>query len=235
VRLRALVPLVLAACATAPTGPSPEWLARTADEEAVERLGAQLDTKYGRRYVVVADAEVRAAAFLPDDAIRAAPQDATPPLHRYVFRPADRGDRLYRMTYVAEGGVVVGRKFLEDLELESTIGDEGRAVLRRRGGAGGLPVTAPSRVALVLTSLDGAHVERVSAVYDPDFDGGLLVPPSLARRFALQLFEIPGSAEVQVALGRPFRAQRANLLARVEALGVAGPVEVLTEALEVSR
>jgi hypothetical protein len=64
---------------------------------------------------------------------------------------------------------------------------------------------------------------------DPDFDGGLLVPREVAAEFGLERFEVPGLADVQVAMGRPFRAHRATVLARIAELAASGPAEALFE------
>lgn len=235
-RRAAVVALVLAACASRPAGPRGEEESRAKDDEALAARAAEIaGAADAKRWVVVQRGEIAAGASFPDDAVRAAKSKAADVAHRYVFRPADRGDRLFRMAYVAQGGVVVGRVFLENLGLEA-VGVAGRPpLLRRKGAGGGIDLAKTPRLPLDLTTLDDATRISVDAAYDPDFDGGLLVPRELAASLALPLYEIPGAAEVQVALGRPFRARRATVLAKVPGLGPRGPVEVVFEAMSTKR
>jgi hypothetical protein len=228
--VRRLLPaaLLLAACASR-TPPTSAEDARSQNEETLTARAAELDSpKNARRYVVVQNGAVAAIASLPDDAVRAARAKSAAVRHRFVFRPVDRGERLWRMAYVAQGGVVAGRRFLDDLGLEA-VGPPGRPpLLRRRGGAGGLDL-AKTPLRLELSTLEGAAAETVDAAYDPDFDGTLLLPRDVATRLSLELYEIPGAADVQVALGRPFRARRATVLAKVAGFLAAGPIEVVFE------
>jgi hypothetical protein len=161
--------------------------------------------------------------------VRAAESSARDVPHRFVFRPEDRGARPMRLAYVAEGGIVVGRRFLAELSVES-VGPPGRPpLLKRKGATRGVDLTRSPRLELELASLDGTAKEKVSAVYDPDFDGGLLLTRALAASLALERYEIPGGADVQVALGRPFRAHRATLVVNCPALQVSGFVEAVYE------
>ncbi len=222
--------LVAAACATS-TRESPALEdARRKDDEWVAANAATLDgAPYAKRWVVVQEGGIVGAAALPDDAVRAAESTARDVPHRFVFRPEDRGTRPMRLAYVAEGGIVVGRKFLAELSVES-VGPPGRPpLLKRKGGTRGVDLSRSQRLEIELTALDGSAHEKVSAAFDPDFDGGLLLTREAAAALSLERFEIPGGADVQVALGRPFRAHRATLSAKCPALQVSGLVEAVYE------
>ena len=227
-RRRALLAAaLLAACSSGPK-PDPVGDARRLDEDAVAARDAD-DPHDAGKWIVVQHGEAVAVASLPDDAVRAAELTSPDALHRFVYRPADRGQRLYRMAYVPDGGVAAGRRFLADLGLETT-GPAGRATgLRRRGGAAGIDLTQTPRFAIEVASLDGSAHVTLAAAYDPDFDGGLLVPRAAASALHLERFEIPGGADVQVALGRPFSAARATAIVTVVALQTSGPAEVVFE------
>jgi hypothetical protein len=228
VRRRALVAAVLlAACASGPrTDPVAE--ARQRDVEALAAPETETPDD-PRHWIVVQDGAVAAVASFVDDAVRAAQEKAPDPVHRFVFRPADRGDRMYRMTYLPDGGIVVGRRFLEDLGLETTTA-AGRATgVRRRDGGTPIDLTRTPRIAVDVTSLDGADSVSLTAAYDPDFEGGLLVPRSTAAALHLERAETPGRTDVLVAIARPFSAIRATAFVHVPDLQVSGPAEVLFE------
>lgn len=228
--------LLAAACATSRVESPALDAARTKDEETVAANSATLDgPPYAGRWVVVQRGEIAAAAALPDDAVRAVEASAGDVVHRFVFRPADRGTRSMRLAYVAEGGIVVGRRFLADLGVES-VGPAGRPpLLKRKGGSRGVDLGRTPRIEIDASSLDGSRHLAISAAYDPDFDGGLLLTRDAAESLSLALFEIPGGADVQVALGRPFRAHRATLLAKCPALQVEGYVEAVYETAPLKK
>src|SRR5207247_952645 len=116
-RARVLVAALLAACASSrPVDPMDA--ARTRDMDAVEMAKAEIEAMPPSRFVVVEMGRVTAAAMLPDDAVRAAEKKDASTLHRFVFRPLDLGARQYRLAYIAEGGIVLGRRFVTDLGLE---------------------------------------------------------------------------------------------------------------------
>jgi hypothetical protein len=228
VRRRALLAAaLLAACST---GPKPDAVvdARRRDEDAVAARDPD-DPRDAGKWIVVQHGEAVAAASLPDDAVRAAEQSSPDALHRFVYRPSDRGQRLYRMAYVPDGGVAAGRKFLADLGLEATSSAGRAAGLRRHGGGAGIDLTQTPRFAIEVASLDGSARVQLAAAYDPDFDGGLLVTRAAAAALHLERFELPGGADVQVALGRPFTAARATAIVTVSALQTSGPAEVVFE------
>lgn len=204
--------------------------ARAKDEEAVAAREAEIDgSKYADQYLVVQDGDVAATARTADEAVRAAAAKSAEPAHRYVFRPADRATPLYRMAYLAEGGVVVGRRFLADVGLEVKGAAGAAPVVRHAKSRSIVDLRPTQRLAVEVATLDGAVRRTIEATYDPDFDGGLLVPVEVAGELALERFELPGDAEVQVALGRPFRARRATALATVASLSASGAVEVVYE------
>ncbi len=233
--LRALAPLLALTClaAAACTSSKPGSLeeARKANQEFALKQAGPISAKHGAKFVVVENAEVVAAGSLADDAVRAASQfearTGRRGPHRFVFRTSDRGPRLYRTTYLAAGGVAAGRKLFQDLGFQ-VAGGAGRALVldagaRRRT----LDAAREPILEIEVSALDGSGKQTLRVPVDPDFDGGLLVSRDLAPGLATERAEIPGDAEVQVALGRPFDARRAFVWVRVPSLGVAGPVEAL--------
>jgi hypothetical protein len=231
-RATTVLALTLAACAATVRNRAVDE-ARARDEEALASHADELDAPdLAKQYVVVQDGDVAASASLADDAVRAAAEKSPSTPHRFVFRPTDRGTPLYRMAYLAEGGVVVGRRFLADVGYEPA----GRpTAVRAHGSRSVVDLGKTPRLAVEIATLDGAVRRIVDAVYDPDFDGGLLVPVAVAAELSLERFEIPGDAEIQVALGRPFRARRASALAKVPALAASGMVEVVYESTSTRR
>jgi len=225
-RARFLCVVALAGCGVTASTKAVD-AARERDEECLSARAADFDgPAFAGKYVVVQDGEVAATATLADDAAReAAKKDAGPP-HRFVFRPSDRGATpAYRMAYLAEGGVVVGKKFLQTLGIES-----GRLLDAAEMRPVHLKLLVTPHVKIDVETLDGSARRTIDAVYDPDFDGSLLVPVAVASALSLQRFEIPGEADVQVALGRPFRARRALVIAKVAGIAASGAVEVEYEA-----
>jgi hypothetical protein len=222
-----LAAALLAACAvTQRTDPAGE--ARRRDQDAVAARDAD-DPLDSGRWIVVQDGAVAAVASLPDDAVRAADAESPGALHRFVYRPSDAGQHLYRMAYVPDGGVAAGRRFLADLGLQTT-GSAGRVTgLHRAGGGPAIDLGRVPRFAIEVESLDGTARVTLTAAYDPDFDGGLLVPRETAAALRLERFEIPGGADVQVALGRPFSAARATAIVTVPELQASGPAEIVYE------
>ena len=216
------MPLVVAAgCASA--APGSVAALRAADAEFVKKAAPALSAKHGTKYIVVANGGVAAVASLPDDAVRAAADSP----HRFIFRAADGGPRMYRTTYLPVGGAAVGRKVFENLGYHVT-GGGGRPLVLVSGGTRRVidPATAP-RLSIAVSTLDGTVSRTLEFPVDPDFDGGLLLTTLLGDEFQTAQSEVPGDAEVQVALGRPFEARRALLLVRIASLGVSGVVEAL--------
>jgi hypothetical protein len=223
-----LAAALLAACSSTPKG-DPAGDARRADEDAVAVRATDLDGPgYAGRWVIVQDGDVAAAGATLADALHAVPPGRAAPAHRFVFRPQDRGPREYRMVYLAEGGIVAGRKFLADLGLE-TVGAGAETSLRRRGGTRTALLEDGRRLTLEVAAPDGSARRTVTAVCDPDFDGTLVLPRAVATELGLECFEVPGTADVQVALARPFLAHRALADVRLPALDAGGPAEVLFE------
>jgi hypothetical protein len=132
------------------------------------------------------------------------------------------------MAFLAEGGIVAGRRFLDELGMEA-VGAGAETSLRRRGDTRTAPLGDGRRLVLDVAAPGGAARRTLSAVYDPDFDGTLLLTRALALDLGLVRFETPGTADVQVALARPFRAHRAVVEVRVAALDAHGLAEALFE------
>lgn len=146
-------------------------------------------------------------------------------LHRFVFRPGEQGDRRLTMAYHPGRGVVAGRAAAAAL-----------GVTFRRDARGGTVVVRDVRrveadedatITLRVAAIDGGAVFAVPVVIDPSFDGPLLVSPSVAETLHLRRFEIPGTVDVTVALGRPFFGSRARLHASIPELGVAADIEAV--------
>jgi hypothetical protein len=228
VRRALLAAALLAACRSAPAG-DPAADARRADESAVVQFASEIDgPDHAGWWVVVQDGAVAAAGVTPDEAVRAVPEDRAAPAHRFVFRPTDRGPREYRMAYLAEGGIVAGRRFLADLGLE-TVGLGPDTSLRRAGGNRAAPLAGGRRFTFEIAAPGVSAHRTLTAVLDPDFDGALVLPRPVARELGLERFEVPGTADVQVALARPFRAHRATAHVRIAELDTGGLAEVLFE------
>lgn len=233
----AAVALALAGCASGVTLDA----VRAKDLECVDARGADLAAKNPHSWIVVEHGEVTAISPAADDAVRAAqaqraaaPRPASGAPHRFVFRPRDRGDRLYRLAFLPEGGIVAGRQFLEALGFRVTsvgTGGPGRTlVLDHHGSRRTMDLAERPRVRIDLTPLGGGPVTSVDVPLDPDFDGPVLLSDALARGLDLDRAEIPGAAEVQVALGRPFNARRAFASAKCPDLSASAAVEILTPA-----
>lgn len=222
--------LVLAGCTSA-ARVDPAAEARRRDADAVGALASEIDgPKYASRWIVVQEGAVAASAPTADAAVRTASKSGPSPAHRFVFRAADRGPRSYRMAYLPDGGIVAGRAFLASLGLESIPAAGHPPLIRRRTGGGSVDLARSPRLVLRVATPDGAQRASISAAFDPDFDGGLLLSDAAARQLGLVRWEIPGESDVQVVLGRPFNARRAFVAVSVEALGASGTVEVLWPA-----
>ncbi len=221
--------LLLALSAGCASGDATRDAARRRGLEFVEAEGRRLDKEHADRYVVVQEGRLAASASAPDDALRAAERTETTPLHRFVFRPADRGDRVYRMAYMPTGGVVVGRRFFDALRARATWTAGRPLVIEHLGVRREVDLERTPRLEIEVTTLDQEHRRTLSAVVDLAFDGALLVPEELAVQLEAHLFEVPGRTEVQVALGRPFAARRALVFARVPRLGLGADVEIVFE------
>lgn len=221
--------LLLAGCASA-ARVDPAADARRRDTDAIA-AAAEIDgPKYASQWIVVQDGAVAAAAASPDTAVRAATRPGSSPAHRYVFRAADRGSRSYRLAYLPDGGIVAGRAFLASLGLESIPAAGHPPLIRRRTGGVSLDLARTPRLALAVSTSDGVQRAMISAAFDPDFDGGLLLTEAAASQLGLVRWEVPGDGDVQVVLGRPFNARRAFVAVSVEALGASGSVEALWPA-----
>lgn len=232
---RALLAAALLAACTSTLKGDATGDARRADEDAVAIGAGDIDgPKYAGRWIVVQDGEIAASAATPADAVHAAPASTAAPAHRFVFRPQDRGPREYRMAYLAEGGVIAGRRFLADLGLE-TVGLGAEMSLRSVGTNRTAPLDDGRRLTLYVAAPDGSAHGTVTAVYDADFDGSLVLPRTVALELGLQRFEVPGTADVQVALARPFRAHRAVVDVRIASLDVHGFSEALFETAPIRK
>lgn len=145
--------------------------------------------------------------------------------HRYVFRPGEQGDIRLTLAFHPGRGVVAGRAAARAL-----------GVTFRRRARGGTQVVRDVRrvdadddatIPLIVSPPGGGTSYSVPAVIDPDFDGALLVAPAVAERLGLRRFEIPGTADVHVALGRPFLGARTRLRAAIRELGVEAELEAV--------
>lgn len=225
----AALALLASACASSPSDETVD-AARRANQEFLDREGAAIAAAHPGRYLAVQGGSLAGAALLPDDAVRAAAgRDADPP-HRFVFRAEDRGDRLYRMAFLPEGGRVAGRRVFEALGLRVQLLPGSGVLLGRPGRPWAFGAAPDGRLAIELRSLDRGTAETIDIAVDPEFDGGLLLDRGTAERLGLRRHEIPGRAEVQVALGRPFDARRALVLVSVPQASASGVVEALVEA-----
>jgi hypothetical protein len=214
---------------------------RRKDEEFLATKAGDLFEKKPRSWAVVQGGEAVASGPTADDAVRlAAGRPATsggassPVVHRFVFRKDDPGARLHRLAYMPDGGLVAGRQFLSDLGFRVvSSGSSGRGrplVLEHRGARRTIDLAERPRLRIEVGPLAGATDTAAAPLdvpLDPDFDGPLLLPDAATPDLALDLAEIPGRAEVQVALGRPFAARRAWVAVTCPDLGVGGVVEVL--------
>jgi hypothetical protein len=225
--LALLLGATLAACAG---GPTTVEEARGRNLAFVESGSSHLASRYARRVVVVQQGGLAAAASAPDDAVRAAERKAPAPLHRFVFRPGDEGERQYSMAFMPTGGVVAGRRLFEGLGARASWRPGKPLVVERLGTRRELDLERVPRLEIEVETLDRERTRTLLAVVDLDFDGVLLVPQEAAAEMGLERFEIPGSADVQVALGRPFFARRALVLVRVPVLHLGAPMEAAFES-----
>jgi hypothetical protein len=205
--------------------------ARRADEEAVAANAAVIDSpEHAKHWIAVQNGAIAGTSALPVDAVGQAASKDPDVLHRFVFRPGERGPKSARLAYIAEGGVVAGPALLASLGLTAKASAPGRPrVIRARVGGGSLDLATTPRLVLELRTLDSSATTTVSAAYDPDFDGPLLVTDAVAEALRLERFEIPGGCDVQVAVSRPFLAHRATVIAHLEALNATAPAEVVFE------
>lgn len=215
----------LAACASSDDAVLRE---RRANAAFVDANAALLDGKHGGEAVAVQRGALAASARTESEAARLAEEKDPGAAHRFVFRPARRGDRMLRTAWLPQGGVAVGRGFLEDLGFRVRASAPGTLSLDGPGGRKTLDLARDPLVRVVVRTLDGRRTVEVAAAVDRDFDGGLLLAPEHGAALGVVRWETPGRAEVQIALGRPFDARRAIVLAEVPALGAAAaPVEAL--------
>jgi len=225
--------LLLASLATACASTAEDeevTAARRANQAFLDREGDAIEAKHPGRYLVVQGGDLVAAAFLPDDAVRAAERRGDDPPHRFVFRAEDRGDRLYRMAFLPEGGRVAGKRVFEAMGLRVQLLPGSGVLLGRPGRPWAFGAAPDGRLAIEVQSLDRGTTETIDIAVDPEFDGGLLLDRETAERLGLGRQEIPGRAEVQVALGRPFDARRSLVLVSVPQASASGVVEALVEA-----
>ena len=204
---------------------------RRQDAEWVATKGAELTAKTPRTWFAVQGANVVATGPTADDAIRAAARAGAAPFHRFVFRKDDAGDRLHRLAFLPGGGLVAGRKALADLGLRvvgsGSAGSGRPIVLERHGSRRTLDLAKTPRLRFDIAPLGGTTAVSLDVTVDPDFDGPLLLPADAVKDLDLALAEIPGRAEVQVALGRPFEGRRAWVTVKCEALDASGAVETI--------
>jgi len=219
---------LLAACASDAEDPRIAQM-RHVNQQFLDAEGATLVAAHPGEVLVVQNGALAAHAALADDALRAAAEADPGAVHRFVLRPEDPGPRLCRMTFLPEGGRVAGRRVFEALGLRARL-IPGTGVLfgppDRPTAFGG---SEDGRVEIEVRPLDGSAVETLDVPVDPDFDGGLLLDRGTAARLGLERHEIPGRAEVQVVLSRPFDARRALVLVRVPQADASGVVEALVE------
>lgn len=223
------VALLLAACSSTT---APVDLARAKDRDCVGAAGAAEVARSGSAWIVVQGGEVAGVAKTLDAALAAAaskPSRDAP--HRFVYRGDDAGERLYRLTFVPPSGVVAGRRFLADLGWTFVSGGprgSGKPlVLERKGRRRSFDLVSKPAVRVELRPAGGGSALALDVPIDPEFDGPLLLPAATAEPLALARAEIPGAAEVQVALGRPLGATRAWARASCADLDAQGTVEVL--------
>jgi hypothetical protein len=223
----------LAACASKHADPVEAQ--RTKDEEFLAANAESLFHQNPQGWIAVQGGDAAGAGPSADDAAHSAEAVAAPgTLHRFVFRKDDAGERLYRLAFVPEGGLVAGRGFLASLGFKvvsaGKTGPARQLVLDRYGAPWKFDLAAAPRLRVELGRLGSAPEMPFDVSLDPDFDGGLLLPDAAAAALDLPRAEIPGRAEVQVALSRPFEARRSWVSAFLPDLGVSGVVEVLVEA-----
>ena len=146
-------------------------------------------------------------------------------LHRYVFRPGEAGDRSLTLAYHPGRSAIAGRAAAKALGVTFRRDVRGTTLVIRdvRRIEAGQDATITLRVA----AIEGGPTYDIPVVIDPSFDGALLVAPSVAETLQLQRFEIPGSVDVHVALGRPFLGSRARLHATIPELGVEADIEAV--------
>ena len=221
---------LLAACASSPSEEEVE-AARRANTEFLQRQGAALAAEHAGKFLVVQGGDLAAESLLPDDAVRVAARRDPSPVHRFVFRPEDAGERLYRMTFLPEGGRVAGKAVFDALGLRVQLLTGSGVMIGRPGRPWAFGASPEGRLAIEVRSLDREHAETIEVAVDPEFDGGLLLDAETAARFGLDRDEIPGVAEVQVALSRPFAARRSLVLVSVPQVSASGVAEALVETL----
>ncbi|MCE9638010.1 MAG: hypothetical protein K8T90_20100 [Planctomycetes bacterium] len=215
-----------------------EWLTTAsadanASASAVANTAANVAARSPRTWLAVQGGYAIATGPTADDAVRAANRAAPLPFHRFVFRKDDAGDRLHRLAFLPAGGLVAGRKALADLGLRvvggSATGSGRPIVLERHGSRRTLDLAKTPRLRFDITPLGGttAVALALDVTIDPDFDGPLLLPADIAKDLDLALAEIPGHAEIQVALGRPFEGRRAWVAVKCNALDASGAVETI--------
>ncbi len=189
--------------------------ARGTNDAFLAESGAQVRRDHAERFVAIQNGVVAATGATAAEAAERAADVDPDAAHRYVYRPdaADwtgpLGGAAVYIAYVPEGGTVAGD------------------ALQPLFGA------ATDSAELHLTALDGRARVVVSAALDRRFEGTLLVSVATAERLRLERFELPGHVDVEVPLGRPFRARRA--MVRVRTAGDAPRQDRVVEALYEAR
>jgi hypothetical protein len=225
--------LLLALAGLAAAGCTPSHVSRTTQrarahvliDEKGDALFAEAgdpgDT--GGPWIVIEDGRVAGTGATLDTALKLAGEPLT--VHRYVFRAADLAPAEVRVAFVPKDGMVAGRGLTDALGIDVDQGATGAVTLKRGSRRLRLDVAQGRRLRLVLSSLDRIHTRTLDVLFDPDFNGSLLLSADAAQRLGLARSERPGEGLVQVALGRPFAAQRATARVRVDALDAEGVVE----------
>ncbi len=194
--------------------------ARNVDALALEDLLARGELPEAPVLVVT-----NGAASGADD-LRAAWDVAAEAPHRFVYHPGEAGDRTVRMAYLPAGGAVAGQAFAAVLGI--TIERHGGTV--EVIGTSRATTDSEARLPVTLSAPGGGKSLTLDVVFEPGFDGSLLLPVSAASALGLARHEIPGEVDVQVALGRPFRGRRTRVEASVPAVGARSLVEVVVPA-----
>jgi hypothetical protein len=145
--------------------------------------------------------------------------------HRYLFRPGEQGDTRLAIAYHPGRGVIAGRGAAEALGVTFRRSARGETLVIR--DVRRVEADRDATITLALAPVAGGKGYTVPVVIDPDFDGTLLLAPSVAATLGLHLYEIPGTADVHVALGRPFLGVRTRVHAAIPDLGVEADLEAV--------
>lgn len=216
--LLVIAPLLLTACAGA---------AEQRDAARRQNLAAASRLVVESPVTVVSGGEVVAEAESVEEALSSLEDSGA---HRLWVVPAHSAGRLLPLVYLPAGGAVAGRELLESLGIRRTE-RTGRPTRLRLGGKSiELDVERP-HLDLELRPLEGGEPRHIRVPLQHDFPAALLLPTETFDELDADRSELSGIDEVQVALGRPFRARRALLRVRLPALGAEGIVPVVSETL----